>query len=291
MQQHIIDAVRAHLPVNKTVIQRSVAQKQACDDEKRHNGEIDAVERHAAAEVGGDGYYHLAEGEDDVEHGALAQMRKIHGHQGVFPPGDEHGYNAEENRHVWDRNLVKRVYENVNAYEKSLREYDDSLLPKLLQLPGGVFMITHLYNMLDRYVNEYQRPRDRVFIHRSLPPYARAVRHKIQEKHIDEEENVIPNSVSAVDVYIKRGKIPNLYNGESSQNVSQEDACGYETALYILNERVIAPDKIYEDKIVDKLQIFNLFFLALFRHLLDHSLKLLYSMIPLRKNKDKTDIF
>ena len=102
---------------------------------------------------------------------------------------------------------------------------------------------------------------------------------------------MIPNSVSAVDVYIKRGKIPNLYNGESSQNVSQEDACGYETALYILNERVIAPDKIYEDKIVDKLQIFNLFFLALLRHLLDHSLKLLYSMIPLRKNKDKTDIF
>ncbi len=70
---------------------------------------------------------------------------------------------------------------------------------------------------------------------------------------------MIPNSVSAVDVYIKRGKIPNLYNGESSQNVSQEDACGYETALYILNERVIAPDKIYEDKIVDKLQIFNFF--------------------------------
>ena len=76
---------------------------------------------------------------------------------------------------------------------------------------------------------------------------------------IDKEENVVTDSVSAVDIYIERREVPNLDHREGAKHIGKEIPLGHVTVIDVVQKGIIAPDDKYKYKVVYQLKIFDLF--------------------------------
>ena len=66
----------------------------------------------------------------------------------------------------------------------------------------------------------------------------------LEQVHIDKQKHMVANAVSAVDIDIKRGEVPDLNNGESTEHVCKEIALGDKAVLNMVQKRIIPPDDI-----------------------------------------------
>ena len=54
---------------------------------------------------------------------------------------------------------------------------------------------------------------------KALPVLPGALADEVQQEHIGEQEDMLPQTVSAVKIDVVGGVVPDLYNGEGAENV------------------------------------------------------------------------
>jgi hypothetical protein len=75
-------------------------------------------------------------------------------------------------------------------------------------------MVSHFDQVLRSYVDKDQKPGYAELVHRSPPAATDSVCHMIEQVHVDEQKDMIPFSVSAVEINIKCAEIPDLNDGK-----------------------------------------------------------------------------
>ena len=75
---------------------------------------------------------------------------------------------------------------------------------------------------------------------------------------------MVAHAVAAVQVDIEGAEVPYLDDGERAEHIGEEHTSRDEAALGMAQQRVVAPDYVYKDKVVDQLEILDLFLFFLF---------------------------
>ena len=272
VDEHIGKTVGPAFAVEHMIIDDAVAEEQPHDDQKAHQREVDIAHAHIAVKVGRDRDDHLAEGEHDVQHRTLGEMLKVHTGDALVPAGKHHRSDTEQDRPK--RGIGRAVqleFKHSERDESRLTEQDDRHAGDAPCLNGVALMVASLDEVLSADVQEDQRPRDMVHGVTVLPVGACADRQKVHQEHVDKQEHMIANAVSAVSVDIIGGVVPDLDHRQRTDRIHHERRKGDEAVLGMVQKGVIPPDDKDEDQIVDQLDVLDLL-LLLFQKLLDHLL-------------------
>ena len=189
-------------------------------------------------------------------------MRKID--QVLFRPvGKQPGRDdAVQDRKPRQLHARKREYGNGDEDDRHLPEQREEKAPDRRGGAGVPPLIAQHDEILDGDVDQDQRPGDVVLHLKALPVHARALADVIEQIHVDEHEDVIAHTVLAVHICVERGKAPDLYDRKPAQHIGEKHRGADKAVFDVVQERVVPPDDVYEDQVIDQLQIFNfLFFL------------------------------
>ena len=80
-------------------------------------------------------------------------------------------------------------------------------------------MIAVLDYVLHRNVQQYQRPGSMIHGVGALPVLAGALAEEVKQEHIREQKDMLPQTVSSVEVDVVGGVVPYLYHGECAEYV------------------------------------------------------------------------
>ena len=274
MQQHVAVAGHLALTVDDMVVKIAVNQKQSGDDQKCHQRIVEAAERVLTAEVTGNADDHLAEGEHHKEHDALGQVGKIQRDKVTFAAVEQLHEHAEHHRQRRQRQSRQRKHRQRGKHDTCLDQHHGYAVPQMRSVPGReLFHLPELDEVLHRKINEDQPPCDVVLEIKVLPADARAVRHVVEQIHIDENAHILRHRFGAVAVDKERRQIPDMQRNQGRQQVGEIDVKGNKPALHGVDKRVISADDIDEDQVVDQLDIFDLLFF-LFQKIKNHKRRL-----------------
>ena len=139
--------------------------------------------------------------------------------------------------------------------------YDPPLVAATSEKPLAVMDDTE--TVLQTDVDKDERPGDVVLHLIGRPVVARALADKIHEIHVDQQKYMISDAVAPKHVYIYGSEIPYLDYSKRADYISQKHAAADKTVLHMMQQRIIAPDKIYENQVVYQFKIFHLLFIFL----------------------------
>lgn len=116
-----------------------------------------------------------------------------------------------------------------------------------------------LEKILRGKVEQNETPRDIIanVISRLQP---RAVREIIEKVHVDEQEHMVRNTIGTIAVDEKRAEVPHLQNDQRGDNVSGIGRDSEKAVFHRMQQRVVFPDQVDKDQIIDQLDVFDLFF-------------------------------
>ena len=104
-----------------------------------------------------------------------------------------------------------------------------------------------------------------VLVLKALPVEAGPLSDVVEQVHVQEQGDVIPQAVAAVHVDIEGGEVPDLDDRQAAQDVDPEGRAADKAVLHMVQQRVVAPYDIDEDQVVDQFQILDLLLLFLQR--------------------------
>ena len=118
----------------------------------------------------------------------------------------------------------------------------------------------HLDQVLDPDVDEDQGPGQVEAAVVAVPVAPDTLPDEIEQVHVDEEEDVLPLAVAAVQIDIEGRIVPDLNDGQAAQGIGQKGGAADKAVFHILNQGIVAADDIYKDQVIDQFQVFYLFF-------------------------------
>ena len=245
--------------VDDVVVKDAVAEEQSHDDQEPHRAEIERVQGEVVAEIARHRNHHLAEGEHHIQHGALRQVGEVDENRTAALPEEEHRAHAEQDRGERQRGGVRKlILENRCGGEQCLAKQDhrhaDDLAAVCLCAVGA-----QLAEILHADVHEDQRPGNVVHRVVGVPVRPRSLADEVQQKHVEEQENMLPDAVLAVDIDVIGGKVPDLNHRERAQNIRDKRERVNKAVRDVVQQGVVAPDDIHEDQVVYQLDILDLF--------------------------------
>ena len=80
-----------------------------------------------------------------------------------------------------------------------------------------------------------------------LPIGADALREKIEQKHVDKQENMLSYALFAVHINVVGGKGPNLNDGKCAKYVWKKKAALYKPVFNIVQQQIISADNVHKD--------------------------------------------
>ena len=261
MDQHIRHSGGAPLPVDDVIVKHLVTQEQRCNDQKRHRGKVHGAEADLTLKIRGDRNDHLSEGKDHIQHGPLRQMRKVDQSR-LFPIREITGH-PDSVQHCQKGKCRKsqRHGRQRQQYQRRLSQQHKDHVPDRFHRSRLAAVVAHLDHILKSDIHQDQRPCNIILCVKMLPVQACPLADVIQQIHIYEQEDVIAHAVPAEHIDVERGEIPDLDDRQRAQHIRQEHAKRNKSVLHCVQQRIVPPDHIHKDQIIDQLQILDLLLL------------------------------
>ena len=106
-------------------------------------------------------------------------------------------------------------------------------------------MIPSFDQILYANVNKYQCPGDMILILEPVPVCSGPLSDVVEQIHIKEQENMVPESVASEHVDVKSRIIPDLYHGKSRQGIRKECLKTDKSAFNMMKPSVVQTDDLY----------------------------------------------
>ena len=120
-------------------------------------------------------------------------------------------------------------------------------------------VISQLNPILYPYVENYETPGDVILSLICYPVVYCALPQKINEIHINDEKNVISDSIPSVQIHIECSEVPDLDDCQGAHYVNHCSSGTDKSSMNAVEERVLPADHVNKNQIIDQLHVFNFF--------------------------------
>ena len=244
--------------VEDIVIKKAVAQEHADDDQ-----EGDDVQKHILPrlEEARDADDHLTEGQDHEQQISLGEVREVTRSRLIGTELTGFCDIAVNQRKRREHDAGGFMHRDRHEDDAALDEMMDDIRPEyppvdVIEMRGE----TQLIPASIREVQHDQCPGSVVADIVIEPVVVRAARHVVQEIHINEDTDVIPEGFSAVTVEKHRGKHPDLHDDRGQKKEGLDRAYRWEGVLIGMKQCVDRTEAVHEDEVEKELDILDLLF-------------------------------
>ena len=242
--------------VEDIVVKKAVAQEHADDDQEGND-----VQQHILArlEKAGDADDHLTEGQDHEQQISLGEVREVTRSRLIGTELTGFCDIAVDQRKRREHEAGGFMHRDRHEDDAALDEMMDDIRPEyppvdVIEMRGE----TQLVPASIREVQHDQCPGPMVADIVIEPVVVRAARHVVQEIHINEDTDIIPEGFSAVTVEKHRGKHPDLHDDRGQKKEGLNRTHRREGMLIDMKQCVDRTEAVHEDEVEKELDVLDL---------------------------------